>query len=904
MLKRWHQAVAASLLIATSCHCGSERDNPLAETDTTATPAVDLDARTIADLESFGADGCVVLVIHPDAWTDAHRVIAPMLAGLDLPSPYDIKTLADVEQLPQLVRTLLGMPPRQHAIEGWDLDRPITASLFESELQGPVGSLTATLHDQALPSVRHQLLIPATDTTTLVRSIATDLESMGHARPEFVELVAGARAAVVGEMAIAVLPENDRVRVVALHPVPDDPATIRGRLDSTPTALVHSPPVSLLLQTNNLIAAMVRPWKLRPIAVLEGSRRLNQALADVSGTMRAPLRARGTQLVLSAELLMSDASADLDETVVAVTAGDRALHLRAASLLTDRGAAIVDAMQRGAGGPFLTKAREPWLEAYVGANLRELLDTTTLPPGLTSLQTINDSGPLATTYVGLRFPFGLVDLIERAAKHKQLPLSIEHLPVAMQLVWTALDEGELPTGAVAIEWNNNAKTSALTGLISLARTDPRYRGLSVHKVERGEDQVTMVGVDVDPTTVIHGSGATPPDALARLKVWFAPIAAALQQRAPRLSAAFAPLGTLVAQWSRTDRALIFEAVLTLPGTEPKLRSVALGPPSTTRAAETGVDPEAELCLGRAGLSIAEGLRALSTVSPGSLGVVSAKALAQARPHLQCAAEHPDTRAAGAALRRMQTILAADTMLATGSPASAAMVLTNECDAGRDPVICARKQAVESLPSPLPPEIELPQSCGMQWQLPATAARVNVDRRGISMLDELVTATTLAARIGARRDPATDGRPTKATPVELTVDEDTTMAIVRPVLEALGSSGITEVLVSVRDSDERRTIRTRVVDSALSDRLGQTRAWTAWTLSRATLEIRTSATAGLTAIAADTAPSPTQLARTVDDDEAIYVHADDDVLWATVAQALAGACPAPILALNPDRNPGE
>ena len=887
MLRRVAIAAIAGLL--GSCRCGD--DGAPSETGTEPTLAdADVDARVQAAVESLGDAGALVVVVRPGQWPTAWSALKPMLAEVDLPPPFTDDDVAEPGSLPALLLSPLGLSSTATHPPGWDADRPIIASLFETDVDGPVGGVTPRLDLDALPTLRHQVLVPANDTSKLVTSIADTLGALGgKAWPELVDDRVGARAVLLQRTAVAVIPEGERVHVVAVQPVRDrkHPDTVQRRLAIDPDPYVDSTPARLLFRPDGLAAVLVRPSKLRAVSILRGADVLKAALDVVGTEQRASLRVRGLQIVLSSELLMGELGTDFDETALMLAADGPQLRLRTASALTSRGKAILDATAEDVGGPFAIKAREAWLELYLGANLRRLLDMATVPPGMRpttqAASTIQEGGPLAWLYVALRFPFGLVALAEELYEASRPQIPLEPLPVALQAVWTGLEREEFPAGALALEWPADADASLVTRVVSLAKTDPDYAALTSTTVDRAGHPVTMIGFGVDPRAVIHGSGATQPDALARLRVDFAPMSEAMKSLG-----SLAGLGELRVELVRQGDTLTSSWVVSATDTPAEL-GAPLAITDISKPRRDVIEPQAARCLADAGLAIAQALRALGSVTSETLGAITGKALSEAQPHLECAARFSDTREAAADLRRMHVMLATDLMVEKGAPRSAALVLAAECEAASDSAICERKKALDALPSPTLPRLALPVECGMRWDLPEPGARISIDDRGIGMLDELVTATSLASRM---RDPErTDGEP--PAPVELTVDRDTTMTAVRPVLETLRSAGLHEVLVSVRDGSERRALPVSVRDHPTTSE-GD---WVVLELDGTTLTRRTS-TGARSQVPTASMPDPAGLLARLPSDASVFVHAEDEATWSDIATVLAAGCPHPTLTLRP------
>lgn len=850
----------------------------------------DVDARARAAIESLGAAGAMVVVLRPGHWPTAWSALKPMLAGLELPPAFVEDDAGKPGSVPALLLSPLGLSATATHPAGWNADRPIFASLFEADVDAPVGGLTPRLELGRLPMLRHQALLPATDTSKLVGSIADTLVALGgKAWPELVGDRVGARAVLLERTAVAVIPEGERVHVVAVQPVADrsNPKAVQRRLAIDAEPFVDSTPARLLLRPTGLAAVLLRPSKLRAVGVLRGADVLKAALDAVGTDQRASLRARGMQIVLSSELLMGELEADFDETALVIEAEASQLRMRTASALTERGKAILDATAEDVGGPFAIKAREAWLELYLGANLRRLLDMATVPAGMRpttqAASTIQEGGPLAWLYVAVRFPFGLVALAEELYEASRPQIPLEPLPVALQAVWTGIEGDELPAGAVALEWPADADASLVTRVVSLAKTDPEYAALTSTTVDRAGHPVAMIGFGVDPRAVIHGSGATEPDALARLRVDFGPLSEAV----PSLERPLSGLGELRAELARDGDTLTSSWVVSAADAPAEL-----GVPLTFTRVEPPrrdvVDPKAARCLADAGLAITQALRALGSVTSETLGAITSNALSDAQPHLECAARFTDTRDAAADLRRMHVMLATDLMVEKGAPRSAALVLTAECEAASDAAICERKKALDALPSPTLPRLALPVACGMRWDLPEPGARISIDDRGIGMLDELVTATSLASRV---EDPGRSENDPPA-PVELTIDRDTTMDTVRPVLETLRSAGLHEVLVSVRDGSERRALPVSVRDHPTTTE----GAWVVLELDATTLTRRTS-TGARSQLPTASMPDPAGLLARLPPDATVFVHAGDEATWSDIATVLAAGCPHPTLTLR-------
>ncbi|MCA9706511.1 MAG: hypothetical protein KDK70_11730, partial [Myxococcales bacterium] len=340
---RTRALLAATMLVLSACNCGKEGETPAADgaaAQAEAASAVPRDQTVLATVAALGHEGALVLVLRPQQWTALHQALDAWLARLPDAEPLRaIQRAKEAKDLPGMLATLAGLPPGPVALDGWDPTRPIVASVGEVPYDGVPGSVTPNLPllDGWVPPVRHQVVVPASDPTTLVGSLAAVLQGRGEPWPALVSGREGARAVQLdGTTVVALLPETGAVRAVIFQSavMPDEAARLehmRSRLEAEPAEPTATPALSLLGQPDAVAAGWVRPWRLRPLSAWAGGVQVLRALATVSSAQRTPLMARGLQILLGTELLMTDEGSELDDLAMTLTVDDGVLRLRSAS---------------------------------------------------------------------------------------------------------------------------------------------------------------------------------------------------------------------------------------------------------------------------------------------------------------------------------------------------------------------------------------------------------------------------------------------------------------------------------------------------------------------------------------------------------------------------------------------
>ncbi len=947
MVRRLARLVAtASLALGSACNCGP-KDGATASAAADVPPrssAPKGDPDVLSAIESMGNEGAWVVVLRPQQWAGVHGALMPWLSGL----PNDAEPLIaakTAEDLPGLLAYPLGIPASAVELQGWDTGRPVVASLGEVPYDGPPGSLTPTFPflEGWMPHVRHQVIVPATDTAALVSSIAAVLEPMGKPWPAVVEGRTGARAVALQEAAVAVIPQAKTVRVVIFESsVGMDEAQrlehVRSRLDATAASPITTPALSLATRPDVALSGWMRTWRLRPWATASGGRMLADALDAVSLDQRAMLLSRGTQITLDAERLMTDVGAEFDDMALALVVDDETLRMQGAMSLTPEGEQAVEAAYSGASQPFMLRGTQSWVDVSLLADVKAMLDAVKPPPALDGKASpgemaslLRESGPVGLAYMMVRHPLGMLAKGRSMAAEENLPLSLEQLPTAAHFSWEGLTAGR-PRGALAFQWPKDYGTTKLSGLVSQLRTDSDLASLRMETGKRGGAPTTVLGLGVEPTAAIDPSAVASGDGLLMATVHFERIKPAITAMDAQAGAAM-PSGQARMRWDRRGRAVVAELVWNPAGGEVANAEVEVDASARWDSPVGAASPtEGVECLGRASAALSAGLNALTNVPREQQATVVAKALADAEQPLACAAADEATADAAVGLRRMMARLSAD-VLAEGLNGIAALrLLEIQCKGSNDEQICALQERFAALPRPVVPEMDLPEPCRPTYGNARAPIRLTMDAKTISVVGKPVAVAdvqrALKAAIDAHRekmrldaqkfgDELVDGVETVPR-VGLVVDREVDVARLRPVLEALVAVDVRDVIIHAQSKTGDATAsRVGLFARAAKTAGGAGRArppidrgfggggilgaieaappaeWVTFEVGKGQVTTRSSIVPESEVLIA---PSVSKLREATHGMPTSWVHPTDAATWQDVATVVAGVCPSAGLVL--------
>jgi len=954
MLRPW--PLLAALFLVPACNCGEEAPPEGSAADAAAAPetSVPADASVLQAVESLGDEGALIVVLRPSQWAGLHGALASWLARL--PSEAEplrqAKTGAD---LPDLLAYPMGMPAGSLTLTGWDPSRPIVASLGEVPYRGVPGMVTPSLPvlDGMVSSIRHQVLVPATDPAALIAALAGVLErSNGKAQPELVEGRTGARAVRIEQMSVAMLPVDAAVRVVIFDEgvMPDAAkrlAAMRERLDPTPASPVATPALSLLGQPDAVAAAWVRPWRMRPLAAVAGSVQMLRAVATVAADDRSKLLARGTQIVLASELLMTDAGAEVDDMTMALVVDEGTVRLRTAMSLTPEGEAIFDAGAKGAGDVLAAASSDAWVDVSMRADLRAMLDATEPPPAFARAsrpgeiaEAIMEGGFFTTTYIGLRHPLGLLRMMEGFAKKEDLPLPIDTLPIAAHLLWRGQSE-QGPKVVLAVHWPKDYVDRPLAAMVPLAKGERGFESLRLDTTTHGGKPVTVFGLGGESSSAFDSERTLDGDAFMQARVSLSKLGSEFA-RDDEVGALLAGSGEVVTTWEHRGRALLAEVAWSPSGSAVEAKPVPVDQGSgwTSPLGSTPGGKGAG-CLGDAGRSLSGGLSSTVMVSEDALAAVLAKGMAESEASLGCAEQDEATAEAAAKMRAMVVRLGADALMAAHQGEAAVALLEQQCTRSKNPEICARKTATEALPRPGLPTVELSAECSPPYGIAGGDVDVRIDAKGISLNGVIVAVADVPVRLKAALDASEASADMmglaidEAPPVEgsdegrrasvgLAIDEAVDMARVRPLLQAISEQKVTRLVVSTKtDVRGHQAISIRLAarppetsegtkpesplvlpstkgiygmkgspklpENTIIGMMADPSMGDSWALLEVGPGTVTSRSTLQPEPQVHAAPSVSALRDAMDGSFTVYVHGVDGVAWKDVAQAIGATC---------------
>lgn len=314
---------------------------------------------TLARVEALGDRAAFVVVLRPARW----EALGASLSGLAAALPEALRAgFAPPQSLDEwlaLARAQLGerdgavVPGEPIALKGWDPARPVVLALAEPPVVGPPGAVAAALGSAGdnIGALRHQARVPALDPSALLASLAALLDRHGARAESLTREDGDALRWSFGPSAwVALVPEADGVRIVASthervsEGFIGDPRSLQSRaLDEPARAPARTPALLSLARDDAAVGLLVRPWSVRALGSWLGAVEVARALEYVTPDMRDRLAARGLEIILRGELLMTDEGAEVDDVALSLRVDGDALVLNAVSSVSDRGAALLDA---------------------------------------------------------------------------------------------------------------------------------------------------------------------------------------------------------------------------------------------------------------------------------------------------------------------------------------------------------------------------------------------------------------------------------------------------------------------------------------------------------------------------------------------------------------------------------
>ena len=268
-------------------------------------------------------------VIHPDAWIQLARQLAPLnaylelmdeepwLAGDDLWGPLQV-----VLRFRQNLKQPALPPPA-----GWDRTLPLAIGWVDAERPGLLQQFNAALFDgQELPT-HIRVILPASDARVLAKALQDLLATLpGEAGPAGRYVLPWNSDSRLG---VAILPEEGFVRLELLYfrasssGEPKKDLLLRELEAATAQPRQHGnsgagDPIVRLLANGHGAALTVRPSAIARRMILETPGKIAGAVAYAESRMRAPLKAMGASEWLSGYLAVTAGAPEIAEMAMAV----------------------------------------------------------------------------------------------------------------------------------------------------------------------------------------------------------------------------------------------------------------------------------------------------------------------------------------------------------------------------------------------------------------------------------------------------------------------------------------------------------------------------------------------------------------------------------------------------------
>lgn len=864
-----------------------------------------VDDSTTAGLMAAAGDAAPYVVVASDAAVKeaTARIDAKLAAG----APRSLRRWLQAEDAPGLVHALFATLEHEVQAPEWtgrDAARPLVISMFEPPATGPQGAsivAMAPVTGRQMP-LRHQVVIPATDSGALVASLKDWLDDATQEAPELVEGRAGAiglRVSGKGRRTtwIALLPEDRHVRLVLLDLAIGytDPGPVTRLLDARPSELPSTPALAHVTETPQGVGMLIRPWQLRSLAVWTGLYEAMRAVATVASEQQAMAMARGTSITAVAEWLMPDDNAEIDDWSLVARGDDTDLRLTTVASLTPLGRKVWGTQPKAAVPP-LTVKPGAIAQGFVTGDPVGLIAAA---PGFELDQEILEELPRSFQMCGIfcpsfalqRWPASMLATVTKLGG--PMPSLGAGGGVGLQLALRSVDP---PQFAAAIVGASPVTATALEGILA---TQSELATAKVREAKLGSDPVLLVELGIDADEVFDLSAKPgPADVIAS--------GAFDPSLRPELPIDLAPLTVRV---RITDVAWVGEAVYGpgKPSYEPDFSAASWSSPLVAAPSSKGT-----ACLADATRQLFTGLDAAATVGPESLAEVLTKARSEADASLACAAADPATKRFAAGLKEVYAVMGAQALTeATFEVDAARELLTPACDAGnKHGVACIRRAQLGSVGTPTVPEGDV-STCAEQYGVGGTA--LIVDDHGVLLggRETKPGASGLAEAL-VDRTSAYGRRDRKATGVVMVADPKLPWSKIVPILEGLSAVKVDPLLVVV-DGKGRRvlvpmdlawpgkvTVDWKFDPSALADDeeflaeeppppaigLGPaTKPRATVTVSRK--DMRVTEGGSIPRTLADPAAFAALL--DVDPSHVVAVEVDDDVPWETIVELAVAAC---------------
>ncbi|MEM7155077.1 MAG: hypothetical protein AAF799_19680 [Myxococcota bacterium] len=648
------------------------------------------DARTTTEtlVHAVGDGAPLVIVLHDQAWGETRERIPQFLSP---PVIGAAGALVDAEDGADFV---WGMTPRlelpqalpRPQWEGRDTSRPIVVSAYEAPVDGPPGVATAGLVslELAMPPMRHQVVVPATDRDALMASLEQWWSASSRPAPALVEGLPGAVGLELSPRApfqsfVALVPEEEHVRMVVLHEGRGirDAGELRSHLDVDEHPRVDTPAMRHALDERHAAAALVRPWRLRATGVWIGLYYMGQAADFVEAKDRPSIIAKGASIAATVDVATPDDLAEFDDWSVGVSSDAAGLQMTVVASLTPRGRELWGAF---AANPGVVAPRRPDVDLALAlaGDLAGTLeraqahDLHGMRPGQLA-EVFYDCGDTCPAFAALRWPMAAMKTLSPGVVADGFGVD------ALHLVVPSVDQ----TGGMAVAMTG-AQLPASEVVEAVMRDMGGQGAFRSSSEPIGGRPALVVSQGVDPAAAfdLSAEGAAP-DAL--MSLWM---------RGEGLGRALTQSNPVEARVRTAGPALTLEVVVgdREPSFAPDYSEAQWDPPMGSAPAS-----RAATCLHSLALEFNQSVGAVVAFHPADRGAVARKHVAAMRNWVACAAKDPALGAAAKQLADTAAVLMARFLVSEREASTARAVLQSRCpDGGRDGAACQELMLLEGV----------------------------------------------------------------------------------------------------------------------------------------------------------------------------------------------------------------
>ena len=470
-------------------------------------PPPPVDAPLVKMVDQLGDAAAVVVVLDPREWSKIRAFVDSNKAHLGGPGQAIVQGMSAPKTFLESMAAARGVPNLVDTLDG---DRPVVFGLFQPVLDGTpgLGAQMSPVGQVPIPGIRHEALIPTRDAKGLIKALGTLLDGVSKRQGDQWKR---------GPFSVGLRDDGDIVRVMVLsHNFQPDEANTTPLWPTARTPSLRTPALAKLTSGGAPVSALIRPWRVRGVAVTQGLYNAVEALRHAPPEVRQVMMAMGLSLVLSGEGLILSSRPEYDDHAVAVIPSGHGLTIDMVSSLTPRGrdihqAGVADVMR-------YPLKKQAVVEAIVGFNFPAAVKAVgpdpifpNHPSDTDVANAIRECGPGCIVHAFTRVPWA--SFAAAAGGPQRRAKFIGQFPRGGQIAVLDSKDGAAPEAfAAVLTVPNEFKIKTFPPLKKLAKT------VDVALESIGKRKVLLVSQGVDPKTVFDLTQPKTPEQLFAVSV--------------------------------------------------------------------------------------------------------------------------------------------------------------------------------------------------------------------------------------------------------------------------------------------------------------------------------------------------------------------------------------------------